>query len=135
MASNDPHRLMWAEACALVERAERLQRRFFELNRSRQSRAVWEPPVDIFETGDALWIIAALPGVGPEDMEVILEDNVLILAGRRKFPLELRHATIRRLELPHGRFERRITLPARRWEVAQREATCGCLVVRLYHEL
>ena len=133
MASNNPHRWMWAEACALVERAERLQRQFFELNRSRQSRAVWQPPVDIFETGDGLWIIAALPGVGPEDMEVVLDGNILILAGRRKFPLELRRATIHRLELPHGRFERRIALPARRWEVAQRDATCGCLVVRLHN--
>lgn len=134
MASSDPRRWMWAEACALVERAERMQRQFFALGRPQQSGALWEPPIDVFETGDGLWIIAALPGVGPEDMEVALEHNVLIVAGRRKLPPTLRRAAIHRLELPHGRFERRIALPARRWHLGQREMTCGCLVVRLHHD-
>lgn len=134
MESSDPRRWMWAEACALVERAERLQRQFFALNRPRRGGAFWEPPIDVFETGDGLWIIAALPGVGPTDMEVALEGTTLIVAGRRNLPLELRRAAIHRLELPHGRFERRIALPARRWRLGQQEMTCGCLVVRLHHD-
>ena len=53
---------MWAEACEALARAERLQRQFFRPG-ERGARAVWEPPVDIFEHERDLWIVAALPGV------------------------------------------------------------------------
>src|ERR1700722_15012087 len=103
---------MWAEACAMLDRAERLHRRFFQLGRSQPSRPVWEPPVDVFETDDALWILAALPGIDPEPVEIAVEPGVLIIAGDRCFPIELREAAIHRLEIPHGRFERRLALPS-----------------------
>ena len=51
--------LMWAKACAAMERAERLHRQFFHRGMSRH----WEAPCDIFETDDALTILIALPGV------------------------------------------------------------------------
>ncbi|WP_112322266.1 Hsp20/alpha crystallin family protein [Oceanibium sediminis] len=42
------------------------------------------PAVDIFEQGDATIIIADMPGVAPEDVEVTLERQVLTLQGRVK---------------------------------------------------
>lgn len=116
----------------VVERAERLQRKFFEPNRGRRGGRSWEPPVDIFETGRTLWVIAALPGVGPEDLELIVEESTLVITGRRKLPPEVRGATIHRLELPHGQFERRIALPVRRWRVQRREFVNGCLILSLH---
>jgi HSP20 family molecular chaperone IbpA len=38
---------------------------------------------------------------------------------------------IHRLELPYGRFERRIELPPGRYEVVQRELIDGCLTLSL----
>ena len=61
MAPNDTRAWMWAEACELLDRAERLNRQFFQPLSTRQ--AVWEPPVDLFETDRALWVVVALPGV------------------------------------------------------------------------
>ncbi len=58
------------------------------------------------------------------------EDSVLRVAGHRVLPPELRNAAIHRLELPQGRFERRIALPAGRYSV-RRLAENGCLVLRL----
>lgn len=117
----------------MVERAERLRRQFFELSRSRQGRgAAWEPPVDIFEDENGLCVTVALPGVGPDDMEVILDGNLLIVAGRRKLPEMCRAAVIHRIELPHGRFERCIALPWRRWRLGRRELANGCLVVNVH---
>jgi HSP20 family protein len=45
-------------------------------------------------------------------------------------PAELRDAVIHRLELPQGRFERHIALPAGRY-VVSRFASNGCVVLRL----
>jgi HSP20 family molecular chaperone IbpA len=134
MAIGDPHRWMWGEACALLEQAERLQRQFFSPSRVGASGTSWEPPVDMFESDRALWIIIALPGVSPEGVELFLEANKLIVVGRRTLPREARGAAIYRLELPHGRFERQIPLPARRWQLGQREFANGCLVLRLIKE-
>ena len=94
----------------------------------------WEPPVDIFESRRALWVIVALPGVGAEDLEVVLEKTALVVAGQRRLPVESRGAAIHRLEVPHGRFERRIPLPVRRWRIGHRELCNGCLIVRLNKE-
>jgi len=46
-------------------------------------------------------------------------------------PPELRTATIHRLELPQGRFERRVRLPTGRYRDVRRSAADGCLVVTL----
>jgi HSP20 family molecular chaperone IbpA len=122
---------MWEEACLLIDRAERLQRQFFEPVCGRAERVSWMPPVDMFEFGPSVWVVVALPGVGAEDFEVVLDGRVLSVAGRRRLPAELRSATIHRLELPHGRFERQVSLPDRRWKLNEVKLTDGCLTLHL----
>jgi HSP20 family molecular chaperone IbpA len=123
----DPKNQMWAEACAMLKQAEALHRQFFEpCQGSRTAR--WEPPVDIFETERQLWIIAALPGVAPEAVRVEIEGPTLIIAGVRPLPSKGRNAHIVRLEIPYGRFERRITL-SQRLRLSERELANGCLVL------
>jgi HSP20 family molecular chaperone IbpA len=134
MVERVSQRWMWAEACTSIERAERLQKQFFEPKLARRVGAVWEPPVDIFETEQALWVVVALPGVGPDDLQVTIENEILIVVGRRVRPIEARGAAIHRLELPHGHFERRIALPFRRWQIGQRELANGCLTISLYQD-
>jgi HSP20 family protein len=121
---------MWAEACEALARAERMHRQFFRPGEIG-SRAVWEPPVDIFESEDELWIVAALPGVEPSRLDIAVEAGVLIIAGERRTPTLQRAAAIHRLEIPHGRFERRIALPAARFELTQRDVVDGCLTLVL----
>lgn len=124
----DPKNLMWAEACALMKQAEQLHRQFFEPAREDAHTARWEPPIDIFETERQLWIIAALPGVAPEAVRVEIEGQTLIIAGLRPLPSGGRHANIIRLEIPYGRFERRITLSSS-LSLAERQLLNGCLVL------
>ena len=121
----DPKNQMWAEACAMLKQAEQLHRQFFEPSRSG---ARWEPPLDIFETERELCIIAALPGVAPEAVRVEFEGQTLVIAGARPLPSRARKANILRLEIPYGRFERRITLAAR-LQLAERELRNGCLIL------
>ena len=123
----DPKNQMWAEACAMLKQAEALHRQFFEPSPGARA-ARWEPPVDVFETERQLWIIAALPGVAPEAVRVDIEGPTLIIAGLRPLPTKGRNANIVRLEIPYGRFERRIALSPR-LRLSERELANGCLVL------
>jgi HSP20 family molecular chaperone IbpA len=125
MSTKDPINWMLAEAIDSFSRAERLRQQFFSLRESG-----WEPPIDVLETENEFLIFVALPGVDPDQVEAVIEDGTLIISGRRVLPLELRNARIHRLELPQGRFERRIALPKGRY-VVSRFAVNGCVGLRL----
>jgi HSP20 family protein len=129
---HDPRVWMWAEACELLERAERLHRQFFRFGTSAVRRPAWEPPVDIFETERELTIIVALPGVRPGNIELALDHGSIVVAGERRLPAELRGASIQQLEIPYGRFERRIELPPGRFEFGHQELAHGCLTLSLH---
>lgn len=131
MSSRDPVGWMWLEALELVQRAERIQRRFFQVGVSTSRQPAWEPPADMFETEQELTVIVALPGVSPEDIKVGLEGDSLVITGTRQVPLEARLGNIHRLEIPYGRLERRLPLPAGRFAFQQQDVTRGCLVLRL----
>jgi HSP20 family protein len=130
MRSRDPGAWMWAEACELLDRAERLHRQFF-VPRGAQRQPTWEPPVDMLESEQELSICVALPGVGKEQLEVLVDNGVLIVTGERPMPGRSRNTVIHRLELPYGRFERRIELPPGRYDVVRRELVDGCLTLGL----
>jgi HSP20 family protein len=71
---------MWAEACEMLERAQRLQRQFFGLGRAVAAQPCWEPPVDIVSYERELRITVALPGVRPERVRVQIDGNRLLLS-------------------------------------------------------
>jgi HSP20 family protein len=129
MRTRDPTGWMWEEACEMLERAERMQRQFFQVRAEIRSGPTWEPPVDIVETDRELSIVVALPGVRPADMDVLVEGGMLVVRGARALPSIPDGAAIHRLEIPHGHFERRIVLQAGRLELARREVTDGCLLL------
>lgn len=122
---------MWAEACEMLDRAERLHRQFFQPGSPRSRRPAWQPPIDVLETERELWIVIALPGVAPERFQVDFQDGWLIVAGERPLSVPAGGGQISRLEIPHGRFERRIELPPRRYELARSELVHGCLYLSL----
>ncbi len=126
-----PNNWMWSEACEMLARAERLHREFFRPTRSAGLLPTWEPPVDVLETDSALLVLMALPGVDPERVEAAIDDDCLVVAGVRVLPRELETAVIHRLELPQGRFERRVRLPAGRYSAVRRAMRNGCLVITL----
>jgi len=131
MAARKPDIWMWAQMRAMMNEAEEMRGRFFEL---RKGGAVptWEPPVDVIETATELLVIVALPGVDPATAEAVISGSDLVIGGTRRLPQFLRTARIHRMELPHGRFERRIPLPAGRYDAVRREAVDGCLLIRLH---
>ncbi len=125
---------MWVEACEVLDRAERLQRQFLRYVGPGVDAAVWEPPVDIQETADGLILLFALPGVAAEQISLTLEPTELIVSAMRPLKLSSPDAVIRRLEIPHGRFFRRIPLSGVPLKLATRRYENGCLEVRLTRE-
>jgi HSP20 family molecular chaperone IbpA len=47
-----------------------------------EPQVVFTPPIDIFETDDGLVLLADLPGVSGETLELQVQDNKLTLFGR-----------------------------------------------------
>ena len=129
--TNDPKDWMWSEALQMLAQAERLHRDVFNPLQKPSRGVTWEPPTDVFETEDAVLIFVALPGVDPQKVELAIQGGRLIIAGERPLPAEARTAVIHRLELPQGRFERRIPLPAGRYENPRSAVSNGCMVVKL----
>jgi HSP20 family molecular chaperone IbpA len=128
----DPGAGMLREMLDMLDRADRLNRQFFHAQAPGGTRRpAWEPPVDVFETPDALFALVALPGVARERIDVRLDDAGLLVAGERPLPAALRDAAVRRLEIPYGRFERRIDLPAGRWLTEPWALVDGCLLLTL----
>jgi HSP20 family protein len=131
MQSRDPRSWMWAEALELLQDAERLQRQFFQVG-VLQGAPCWEPPVDLYENGNELRLLVALPGVTPQQLEVVLAPSLIIVRGERSLPTNSRRAAIHRLEIPYGRFERRVALPPGQFELIDRRLEHGCLVLELH---
>ena len=115
----------------MLARAERLHRQFFQPVRSGTRVLAWEPPVDVLETDREVLVYVALPGVASDAVEAAIDNGDLVLAGIRALPRELRTAVIHRLELPQGRFERRVRLPAGRYASVRRAQADGCLIITL----
>ena len=131
MRRTDPSDWMWAEACDLIEHAERLHRRFFRLNATGHVPVAWEPPVDMFEDEREVVIVAAMPGVTSERVRVIHESGALLIRGERPLPFAGMRLAVRQLEIPYGAFERRVLLPSGHFEAGVPELIHGCLVLRL----
>lgn len=119
---------MWSEAFEMLERADRLHRQFF--TPAPGGGGAWQPPVDVFENETEVCIVVALPGVAPEQVEIAIEAGALAVRGVRRLSPEARDA-IRRLEIPHGRFERKVALAPGHYEIGRRAFKDGCLILGL----
>jgi len=90
----------------MVERAERLHRQFFT-----HAETAWEPPIDIVETDDGLVVQIALPGVAADSITLTSDPNGITVSALRPFPCRETASHVHRIEIPYGRFERRLGLP------------------------
>jgi HSP20 family protein len=92
-------------------------------------------PLDVYGTRDEVVIIAVLPGIAAEEIEITINQNTVTLSGsvpNVASSVEAKDATWYLHELPHGAFQRSITLPIE-VDAARAEATSehGVLRIRL----
>src|SRR5262249_29987991 len=116
MASGDWDIVVGQRASDLLQQVERIHRNFLRVAggvryRSFQGRGpACEPPVNVVDTEESLWVIAALPGVVADRVNVRLEGRDLLIAGERPLPKCCNDGELKIWEIPLGRFERRLTL-------------------------
>jgi HSP20 family protein len=95
-----------------------MEREFRRLFRSLESggedpasMAVWNPPVDIYETDNEVVVRVELPGMDQKDIDVRLDNNVLTIKGERKMDQHVKDEAYHRVETIYGAFVRSFTLP------------------------
>jgi HSP20 family molecular chaperone IbpA len=139
MAGNDWDIVIWRRANDLLQQAERIHRNFLQVAASARFRATqgrtpsWEPPVNVVETEDSLSVIAALPGVTGDRMDVRIEGMELVISGKRPLPNCCEDGELKIWEIPLGRFERRIRLALAEKPVAVGKTTLqdGLLIIEI----
>jgi len=131
MSSN---RLFWivGDALELLKNVERMQRRFIASD-AVQPVPCWEPPVDLYEEGNELRLLVALPGVDFDQLQVAFENGSIVVRGKRPMHPASQRAAIYRLEIPYGSFERRISLPPGNFSLHEQFLQDGCLMLVLRH--
>lgn len=125
---------MWAEACALLEQAERKHRHFFDLIAAPASRPIWEPPADIFADDEHVNVVIALPGARAEEVVVQITPTGLQIDTTVAPPAVSAVMSVVRMEIPYGRMRRRIDLPPGRYVLTERRLDNGWLHLRLTRE-
>jgi HSP20 family protein len=74
----------------------------------RASGGQFRLPVDAYVTPDEIVVIANMPGVKPEDVEITLEGDVLTIKGERSAPLENVDYVLQ--ERVYGTFQRTLNI-------------------------
>jgi len=71
----------------------------------------WYPAIEVAERNGQIEVHAELPGLRPEDVNVEVTDDALIIQGERKQETENREGNVLRSERRYGRFYREVPLP------------------------
>jgi HSP20 family protein len=130
--------LTWQQTSDLMEQAERIERNFLQVAAvsrylATSSRAgAWAPTVNVVETDQAWWVIAALPGAAANRIDIRLAGDELIIAGTRPLPTCCTEGELKIWEIPLGRFERRLRLiPGIQFTIAETRFEDGLLITEL----
>jgi HSP20 family protein len=67
--------------------------------------------MDVIQKPEELEVKASMPGVNPDDIDVIIEDNVLTIRAERKAETEVKDAAYLIRERASGSFFRALRLP------------------------
>jgi len=118
---------------SLIEQAFNDMLRPYGTDAEGVSSRTWIPRVDIREGADGLTLLMDAPGLTKDDLSITLENNVLTIAGERKFQAdEKANEQYHRLERQYGAFSRSFTLaPTVRTDKVEATFQDGVLTIQL----
>ena len=99
----------WQEMERLRREMNRLFDRTFTVPETRASRGY--PSLNMWTSEDGVVVTAELPGLDPENIDISVEGDTLILSGDRQPEALHEGGTYHRRERRHGKFNRAIQLP------------------------
>jgi HSP20 family protein len=73
--------------------------------------STWAPTLDVSETDSEYLVRADLPAVKKEDVSVTIDNEMLTIAGERKFDRQEESEKVHRRETVRGTFSRSLSLP------------------------
>jgi HSP20 family molecular chaperone IbpA len=92
-----------------VTRTEQRVPQTAETGQRTPPRPVFLPPADIYETPDSIVVLAEMPGVAPDGVDITLERRVLTIRGRSAVNDHARYQRVYN-EYTDGDYERSFTL-------------------------
>jgi HSP20 family protein len=72
---------------------------------------LWSPPVEVLERDGKLIVRAEMPGLNPDQINLEITDDKLIISGEREQEHEERRGNVYRSERRYGAFYRVVPLP------------------------
>jgi HSP20 family protein len=91
---------------------------------------VWSPPTDVFETPDEFVVSVELAGMSDKDFEVVFDEGILSITGRRPDRTERR--AYHQMEIHFGDFSSAVRMPgAVDVDHSRAEYANGFLIVRM----
>ena len=92
----------------------------------------WRPPIEVYETEDALWVLAEIAGMSREQIELAVDDRILTIRGERRPLCGEAHRSIHEMGILYGPFAADVYLPfAVDYEQIEASYENGLLRVRL----
>jgi HSP20 family molecular chaperone IbpA len=92
----------------------------------------WRPPIEVYETEDALWVLAEIAGLSQEQIELAVDDRILTIRGERPPLCGESHRSIHEMGILYGPFAADVYLPfAVDYEQIEASYENGLLRVRL----
>lgn len=96
------------------------------------SHSGWRPSLDLYETKDEFIVLVDVPGIQPQDVEIVVDRDILRIAGNRCRPLSQGITRVHQLEIDFGPFSHTIRLPEQvNPEAASSIYRDGFLTIRL----
>jgi HSP20 family protein len=103
----DPFR----ELRQMQENMDRMWRSFGQGEGEAGNVENWAIPLDVVQQGDNIIVRASVPGVNPEDIDVSIENDVLIIKGQTREEREHQEDNYLMRERRSGSFYRALRLP------------------------
>jgi HSP20 family protein len=73
---------------------------------------IWRPNIDVYESVEEIVLLADMAGLNKEELHIEVNRKKIKISGFRKAVHLLQNARYCQAEIPHGRFERTVVLPA-----------------------
>src|ERR1019366_7134391 len=93
--------------------ADEVRRVFLELGRAFGSDSLageCSPPIDVFETDEAVEVAVDLPGVDPAAVRILVKGDALLIVGEKAARRGRRESSFHLVERGFGRFARAVRL-------------------------
>jgi HSP20 family protein len=99
------------EFAALEEQLDQVFERAFSSGLRVPTRTdSYRPPIDVYETDQAIIVQVEVSGVCPDEIRLVVDGEYLQISGRRRLPNDPPSRRHLRMEIPQGPFERVLRL-------------------------